>query len=478
MLTFLLVITLLFSGCQKSSPPSEKTPINTNTAPAKAPSQAPEEKPVEEKPVEEKSPTPTVDLLRSVDASVAVSSVYKERVELAGRLVDGDMETAWNSRSGDLNGAWIGIQLPTDVTVESIGLTVGYNKVKKEKDLFTGNHRIKKVRVVREGKDLGVFSLDPEKREIQYISVEGQGGRYRIEVVEVFPGTRSKWREICVSELRVMGHAKSPSATQGPPKVTVGTRPESTSDTENKSLKDPLVASLAVEIDKRFRENPSVSAKVEYLGQVSNESGTFVAFKGAVDIDSGLTPEFVTLILATPRKGGHDYLVIQLGETLYMAGSADVAKLESFENFRFESGVVRADLSVITRYAEYDTCDDCQGRREYSHYRDGYVLTCGKQTWFERPFEECILTQTSCEIAEKGVETDENGDTAPLDPNPLDRLYKFSLAVVDKSRVKIRLVSGEANPDHESRAGEFNFTELPGERSFSLDEFIEDVGVE
>jgi len=169
---------------------------------------------------------PIVDLLQSVATDVAVSSVYRNETAQLARLADGDLETAWNSRTGDLVGAWIEARLPASVTVTSIELTAGFTRRTDSGDLFTGNQRIRRVRVLRDGTEVGVFPLDPESRELQAMPVTGPGGVYRLEFAEVQPGTRTNWRELCVSELRFLG--RSPGARTGErlPRFAVGQLPE------------------------------------------------------------------------------------------------------------------------------------------------------------------------------------------------------------------------------------------------------------
>lgn len=78
-----------------------------------------------------------VDLLHAVEADVAVSSTYRDQRSQVDALVDGDLETAWNSRTGELVGAWIEVRLPESAQVTSIAMTVGFTHVSGESDLFT-----------------------------------------------------------------------------------------------------------------------------------------------------------------------------------------------------------------------------------------------------------------------------------------------------------------------------------------------------
>ncbi len=176
-----------------------------------------------------------VDLLRAVRCDLAVSSVYRENPFQIGNLVDGRLETAWNSKSGDLVGSWVAVRLPEETTVETLLMTVGFTQYKtnrsgqktKRVDLFTGNHRITKVKVQRNGKEVGVFQLDPNTRELQAIPINGPGGVYRIEIVEVLPGSMPKWREICISELQIMGRSPKARPNLYIPRFATGQLPRS-----------------------------------------------------------------------------------------------------------------------------------------------------------------------------------------------------------------------------------------------------------
>lgn len=169
---------------------------------------------------------PPVDLLHATAAAVATSSAYRDDAAQVAALVDGSLETAWNSRTGDLTGAWIEVRLPADATVSSIAMTAGFTHVTARADLFPGNHRVTRVRVLHDGVEAGTFPLDPDLRTLQTIPVGGAGGVYRIEIAEVLPGARTDWRETCVSELAVMGHAPGEVPGSRRPATAIGTLPE------------------------------------------------------------------------------------------------------------------------------------------------------------------------------------------------------------------------------------------------------------
>src|SRR5262245_35308962 len=107
------LLILLIVGCEKRERPEKEpaTPMPTTRPAASGPSVA----------------TPAeVELLHAVPAVVAVSSTVANQNDKPEHLVDGRLETAWNSRTGDLVGGWIAFRLPRDVTVKKIKLTAGY----------------------------------------------------------------------------------------------------------------------------------------------------------------------------------------------------------------------------------------------------------------------------------------------------------------------------------------------------------------
>jgi|GEM_PF-2186238 len=166
-----------------------------------------------------------VDLLQSAPVELAVSSVYRDQKAQVARLFDGDLETAWNSASGDLVGAWIEIRVPPSAEVTAMALTAGFTHRTDRDDLFLGNHRVARVRVLRDGAELGTYPLDVESRELQSLPVQGPGGVYRIEVVETVPGRRRDWREVCISELQVLGRVPDARPGERWPRFDVGRLP-------------------------------------------------------------------------------------------------------------------------------------------------------------------------------------------------------------------------------------------------------------
>jgi hypothetical protein len=164
---------------------------------------------------------PLVDLILETDSKVKVSSRVDNPHDWPEHLIDGRPETAWNSRTGDLNG-WIEVELPAATTVKEVAITAGFDRKKGEDDLFTMNHRIKKVRITRDGKLVKEATLDTKKRELQRVAVDEPGGKFRIDVLETEPGTKKEWKELVVSDFKMFGHpGKARLAHPRAPKVEI-----------------------------------------------------------------------------------------------------------------------------------------------------------------------------------------------------------------------------------------------------------------
>jgi hypothetical protein len=170
-----------------------------------------------------------VELLHAVPSTVRVSSKVRNKAIKPQHLVDRDLQTAWNSMTGDLVGAWIEVPVPGGATVEEIRLTVGHTgKGKKGEDWFLMNPRIRRVIVTVDGKDQPPVELDITKRGLQSLRVHATtSARVTIDAVEL--GTKKSWRETCVSELEVWG--APPAGWTAPakpvtPTVEVGEPPD------------------------------------------------------------------------------------------------------------------------------------------------------------------------------------------------------------------------------------------------------------
>ena len=212
----LLIVLGFVLACGSDAQPTPSAPV-------------PEAQPTAPEPAPQEPAAPplgaAMDLLQAVPTTVRVSSVNHGRLEHVARLFDGDPQTAWNSESEDLVGAWIEVTLPADAQVESIALTSGHIREGGAADLFQGNHRVKKVRVLRDGEEVGTYDLDTESRGLQSLPASGSGGVWRIEVAEVVAGSRPTWKEICISELRFVGRAPGAAEDTRFPRWAVGEAP-------------------------------------------------------------------------------------------------------------------------------------------------------------------------------------------------------------------------------------------------------------
>lgn len=146
-----------------------------------------------------------VELLHAVPSTVVVSSRVANGSERPEHLVDGKLETAWNSKPGDLVGAHVQFTVPDKVRVTSLRLTAGFVQTGPKGDFFTMNHRITRVALYREDELVGEFPLRSDSRELQTLPVDEPGGTFRLEVTAVLPGSKDRWREVCISELQVFG---------------------------------------------------------------------------------------------------------------------------------------------------------------------------------------------------------------------------------------------------------------------------------
>lgn len=178
---------------------------------------------------------PDTDLLADPRAVVTVSSSVDNTHELPEHLIDGDPTTAWSSRTDDLTTAWVRLRVPDGSRVHALRLIVGYAKTQRGEDLFVMNHRVRSVRVRHGQEVVGTFPLDPERRDAQTIPLSGAGGVWQVDFVELVPGTRRAWREVCVSEIALLGASDgaAPDAGARVPSVVVDGYPRAATLTED-----------------------------------------------------------------------------------------------------------------------------------------------------------------------------------------------------------------------------------------------------
>lgn len=151
--------------------------------------------------------THLVNLLRIPGAVLATSSALHGEPNQALRLIDNDLETAWNSETGDVENAWIAFVVPEGARVERIEMTAGNTSQRNHRHYFTGNHRVAHLRVFHNGRPLRSQRFNYRDRGMQTVPVSGGPGEYQILLDQLIPGRHHAWREATVSELRVIGTA-------------------------------------------------------------------------------------------------------------------------------------------------------------------------------------------------------------------------------------------------------------------------------
>lgn len=188
-----------------------------------------------------------VSLLHHTDAEITLSSRVDNPRDFPEHLVDGKPSTAWNGKTGDLK-AWIEVKLDPRVHVTAIEITAGFDKG----ELFEKNHRIKTLRFEHDGTMVSLIAVDPTKRSLQRFPVDKPGGTLRFTVEETEPGTDKAWKEIVVSELRILGTAPAGvlRAESKMPKMKVAPG----------SAPPPLLATSVADVAFEGREGSSLEA--------------------------------------------------------------------------------------------------------------------------------------------------------------------------------------------------------------------------
>lgn len=146
-----------------------------------------------------------VELLHSVPATIRVSSRVANKAILPAHIADGDSTTAWNSRTGDLRGAWIDLSVP-GAAIRDVRLIVGHTgRGPKGEDYFTMNPRIRAITLLDEDKEIARAELDIASRDLQVVKLPEPHAHVRVRIDDLVPGTRPAWREACVAEIEAWG---------------------------------------------------------------------------------------------------------------------------------------------------------------------------------------------------------------------------------------------------------------------------------
>ncbi|MBX3206175.1 MAG: hypothetical protein KF764_13980 [Labilithrix sp.] len=153
---------------------------------------------------------------------LSVSSRVDNETESPSFISDGKTETAWSSKTGELEGAWVEMHVIGSRSIKSLLMTVGMTKKPEstgDPDLFLANPRIEQIALswtpmvtLGPGKEkLGEtaivgerFKLDVASRDLQTIAIPTPlqpPGILRMTVKKVQMGTKPAWREVSVSEI-------------------------------------------------------------------------------------------------------------------------------------------------------------------------------------------------------------------------------------------------------------------------------------
>ena len=314
---------LALVGCEDRStsdrPPARETP-HTET---------------EDTPVANLWAGPAVDLLHAVPSELRVSSVYEDETDQVERLVDGDLETAWNSASGDLVGAWIEFVVPEAARVGELRLTAGYTKLTERRDLFVGNHRIERIRVTQDDELVVEQTLDVEERGMQTVPIGRSGGRYRVEITAVREGTRRGWREVCISEFRVSGQADNARPGGFSPTLGVGVDDSNSGDEAESSAAEndpvPAVSSWGEAGGPRLAASSSPDCVMQGRGCLDHDGFPAISADGQRVVV--LTPR--PFLLLGPTAEEADELMLEIRrvpggepiETLTLIDEGDVGRM-------------------------------------------------------------------------------------------------------------------------------------------------------
>jgi hypothetical protein len=323
------------------------------------------------------------NLLDLVPARVAVSSTVVNPHDFPEFIVDGKMDTAWNGKTGDLVGGFIAFRVPRDAHVKGIEMTAGYDRVKGSVDLFTANHRIAKVQISRDGAVLGERALDPNVRGLQTVAVDGPGGDYEIKVLATLPGTKKEWKELTVSEFRVVGDpGKERRTAEQPLRVVVGKLDDTAngmSDYELADIAEPAsrdAAALCRDYVKRLdatkaeREDTAKTNNLKLGTPSCSDAPLGVAFAGDATYKSALlvhTFDGLRKSVHVAVELARGFVITPIGWTTddpTDPGCPSIVRPEGLEVLRIENGHLLGLLDGTRGFM------DANGKFFSAHVRD------------------------------------------------------------------------------------------------------------
>lgn len=415
-------------------------------------------------PTKPTKPAEPTELLHNLPSVVAVSSRVRNDTDLPEHLVDGNLNTAWNSEGGDLRGGWVAFRLPAKAQVTSIQMTVGFTRVDPSGDFFRMNHRVRKVRVLRDGVSLGEFELDPEKRELQTLAITAPGGDFQVLVLDVLPGSKKGWRELCISELAVWGFLPAGvKPVRKEPIVRVGTIEEGLEVTQMKGpFKSPAAfcddytkadraaaeklaieeakerrAARAAGKEKEYDERPGCDLKgpgkviCDASREIVSLEPPFLAGTHISTDDSAYVPIDCHLALQT-AKG---WFVKSLGRCDESRGEG-LEKLMWMKNIGLSSqkrpgapAVAAVRLTMATQAWERE-----RGRVEVGTHEE--LFFCGINKWGYPGCTENLTLGVTAARSEKKTTAPDAGTGAT---NDIQLDYRF----ISGSQIELRLVAGD-----------------------------------
>lgn len=122
----------------------------------------------------------------------------------AAKIVDGDPSTAWGSKRGHYQNEWLEIAFSKMVAPTSIDVLTGYCSKFNGRNLFPLNRRIKRAQLSADGGWSVVYDFrDSSEWQSVPVTQPMTTQRVRLTIIDIYPGSR--WEDLHVSELRVMG---------------------------------------------------------------------------------------------------------------------------------------------------------------------------------------------------------------------------------------------------------------------------------
>lgn len=211
-------------GCKKGNKqPAEGSGSAEAPAPVVKSPPPPDEPATPPPAVQAPPPAGLTELLHSVPSTVRVSSRVTDRTTQPDHLVDKNLNTAWHSHSGDLQGAFIDIDIP-GAQIKELRLTVGgIGKGVHGEDYFVMYPRIKTVSVRDPGgKLLAQKTLDENNRTMQPIVLASPASHVRLKIEDIVAGGKPTAHELTISELEAWGTPPAGAPASAKPRLEVG----------------------------------------------------------------------------------------------------------------------------------------------------------------------------------------------------------------------------------------------------------------